>query len=598
MTQDTPPPGADQQETVADDGPSSQRHAQDANHLRPSTNDSASDNETGERPVREKLKKTSIASMPRNEPSARQLDTTIESISTSKPEIPPGRSTSDNETPSPTSESRGRLSRKRSYDDTVEAAGEAPTGTHHDEDDAKHARKRSRDVRAAQPHVRTSSTAPGQSPPEEEPNSDMSGNDEATNQETERSAQSPRKKRSRQEFDVDAQRGQKIAATDEAKAFRRSEDSERGQLLLPEDKSTFTVDSNVHEEQQPRSEEPLATQQDHSPRPEQQPPSTEPLEPQLQKAREAPNAAPKASQKAPTSFASSGFAALANSSKSPFGTLGSSTSSVFRSTSPLKSESTGTASKTADDPHKPQNATTSAFGNSPSPFLTSAAASAGPSGFGFAANGAATKPSGFGGSVFGSSFVNKAAAAPKLTSFAAPTGNLPPPKQAEPKAFGAHAEDSEEEEAGSEGEANTEEVGAGDEVDSRFQQQEVETGESGERSIFTSSRAQLYYFDGGGWHEKGKGAFKLNVAENADEKKARFIMRAHQTFRVLLNQPVFKKMQVGDSKGREPSGKNFAFAVIDQGRPTPHLLKLSDENESKTLYREILRLQQDMETQS
>lgn len=51
-------------------------------------------------------------------------------------------------------------------------------------------------------------------------------------------------------------------------------------------------------------------------------------------------------------------------------------------------------------------------------------------------------------------------------------------------------------------------------------------------------------------------------------------MRAHQTYRVLLNQPVFKRMQVGGSKGQEPSGKNFSFAVIDQGRPTPHLLKV------------------------
>lgn len=59
------------------------------------------------------------------------------------------------------------------------------------------------------------------------------------------------------------------------------------------------------------------------------------------------------------------------------------------------------------------------------------------------------------------------------------------------------------------------------------------------------------------------------------EKKARFIMRAHQTYRVLLNQPVFKKMQVGDSKGREPPGKSVSFAVIDQGRPMPHLLKVS-----------------------
>lgn len=106
----------------------------------------------------------------------------------------------------------------------------------------------------------------------------------------------------------------------------------------------------------------------------------------------------------------------------------------------------------------------------------------------------------------------------------------------------------------------------------------METGEAGEQPIFTSSRAQLYFYDSGGWHEKGKGAFKLNVAETENEKKARFIMRAHQTYRVLLNQPVFKKMQVGGSKGQEPSGKHFSFAVIDEGRPTPHLLKVRTSN--------------------
>ena len=51
-------------------------------------------------------------------------------------------------------------------------------------------------------------------------------------------------------------------------------------------------------------------------------------------------------------------------------------------------------------------------------------------------------------------------------------------------------------------------------------------------------------------------------------------MRAHQTFRVLLNQPIFKQMAVGDSKGREPGGKNISFAVVDDGKPIPHLLKV------------------------
>lgn len=91
-----------------------------------------------------------------------------------------------------------------------------------------------------------------------------------------------------------------------------------------------------------------------------------------------------------------------------------------------------------------------------------------------------------------------------------------------------------------------------------------------------AQRAQLYHYYQSGWHEKGKGTFKLNVGDdNAKEKKARFIMRAHQTYRVLLNQPVFKQMQVGDPKGGEPQGKRFSFAVIDDGKPIPHIVKVS-----------------------
>ncbi|KAL8760657.1 MAG: hypothetical protein Q9184_003172 [Pyrenodesmia sp. 2 TL-2023] len=605
MTPETTPHEHEQQRTTTSDVIPSDHHDHDLKQLRPSTDNYASDNDASERPVREKLKKTSIASMPRNDAIAKSIDATVESILSTRDEDSQQRSSSDDETPSPKSESRGRLSRKRSYDDTVDSAGvagEASSEIHDDDDgDAKHARKRSRDVRAGHTLVTESpSTPPAQMSPPRESQSGKSGSNDEIDQEIDDSAQSPRKKRSREEFDVEAQRGQKIAATDEAKAYRRSEDSEGVQPSLSEGKGAFTVDSTVREEQSPTTEKPSILQNPRSPPTELEPSSPEAPEPSSQKAPEDPIAEQKAAEKVPTSFAASGFAAMSNSSKSPFGTFGTSTSSVFRPTPASTSDSPAKASKSADDPQNAQTATSTTSGNTPSPFLTSAASTE-PSGFGFGANGAAPKPSGFGGSVFGSAFMNKGATAPKLTSFAAPTGDLAPPKPAEStKAFGTQAEDSAEEEGGSDDEANPDEVGVkDDEIDSRFhQQQEVETGEAGEVPIFTSSRAQLYYYDSGGWHEKGKGAFKLNVAESDNEKKARFIMRAHQTYRVLLNQPVFKRMQVGGSKGQEPSGKNFSFAVIDQGRPTPHLLKLSDENESRALYREVLRLQEDMETQT
>ena len=51
-------------------------------------------------------------------------------------------------------------------------------------------------------------------------------------------------------------------------------------------------------------------------------------------------------------------------------------------------------------------------------------------------------------------------------------------------------------------------------------------------------------------------------------------MRAHQTFRVLLNAPVLKRMTVGDGAGKEPSGKSFSFGVVEDGMLVPHLLKV------------------------
>ena len=64
-------------------------------------------------------------------------------------------------------------------------------------------------------------------------------------------------------------------------------------------------------------------------------------------------------------------------------------------------------------------------------------------------------------------------------------------------------------------------------------------------------------------------------ATASEGKAARFIMRAHQTYRVLLNAPIFKQMKVGDSKGQEPMGKSVAFAVVEEGKPTPYMIRVS-----------------------
>lgn len=110
----------------------------------------------------------------------------------------------------------------------------------------------------------------------------------------------------------------------------------------------------------------------------------------------------------------------------------------------------------------------------------------------------------------------------------------------------------------------------------------VNTGEDGEETVFSSARACLFSWDGAAWKEGGKGVFKLNMTIPGTNKlehtqrSGRFIMRAHQTFRVLLNTPVFKQMKVGDSKGNEPTSKTLSFSVIEKAKPTPYLIRVSE----------------------
>ena len=99
--------------------------------------------------------------------------------------------------------------------------------------------------------------------------------------------------------------------------------------------------------------------------------------------------------------------------------------------------------------------------------------------------------------------------------------------------------------------------------------------------MFSSARAGLYSWDGAAWKEGGKGVFKLNMTvpgidiSEHTQRSGRFIMRAHQTFRVLLNTPIFKQMKIGDSKGNEPNSKSLSFSVIEKGKPKPYLIRVS-----------------------
>lgn len=117
----------------------------------------------------------------------------------------------------------------------------------------------------------------------------------------------------------------------------------------------------------------------------------------------------------------------------------------------------------------------------------------------------------------------------------------------------------------------------------------VETGEDGEEVHF-SSRARLYFYDGA-WKERGTGTFKINIRILATEssetsevdveaqtstsrRKARLLMRADATHRVILNSPVFKGMRFGSPDGTEPTGKVMHLQSLEEGKPVPLQLKV------------------------
>ena len=300
------------------------------------------------------------------------------------------------------------------------------------------------------------------------------------------------------------------------------------------------------------------------------------------------------------SFATSGFAALSKSSLSPFSTHNSLSTTANNATpfgsvlwrkNPEDLQTDEVPVERVDHVRTTSSgakasSTSLGFGmKGPSPFASSTALT----------------PNAFAGATFGSGF-GSTFGGTKLSSFAAPFGDAKWGGEGDVvTSFGAPAKDDEDDER-----SESEEEGLGDaakeqeggEVNDKFQQQDgkcplissfseglvkeksVDTGEEGEESIFSSTRVNLYSWNGTAWKEGGRGTFKLNVPISklneapSVQKTGRFIMRAHQTYRVLLNTPVFKQMEIGDSKGNEPQGKYVSFAVIEDRKPTPYKIRV------------------------
>ena len=254
------------------------------------TTDSTSDNDTSEKPVREKLKKTSLASMS-NYIVGKQERALKANEEKPAPDHIDRDSSWEKNIDKKALETRGRPLKKRSYDDLDTPEVESPEAGV--EPGAKpnangHLRKRSRDVRVgeiptenrrpllagtpvreesedAENSFETSDTCINRpksaadtiSPTTEtlsqvemehdqqfqdinEPTKSITGTVEgdpvrksdkgSADHEMRDSACSPQKKRSRDQFDTEADREQKIPATEEARAHRRSDELERGEV--------------------------------------------------------------------------------------------------------------------------------------------------------------------------------------------------------------------------------------------------------------------------------------------------------------------------------------------------------------------------------
>ncbi|KAL1954433.1 hypothetical protein VTO42DRAFT_1203 [Malbranchea cinnamomea] len=497
--------------------------------------DETSEDGSGERPVRQKLKKTSIAEVP-----ATELPADSSQVSENRGLESLQASSSASQTSS--GEGRGRV-RKRSLEDVgPEDAGESRDG-----DDIGHRRKRSRDSKDE-----TRTPPPGEKKTDEE-------------------FRSPKKKRSRDQFDADNSKSADTADQPQVGAAEGERETKRHR-----DNSQERIKDKKSDLESTKSSLPAPFSNTSAASPfASLPPS---------KASEGASKAEPQKDKPATSssaFASSSLAAFAGSETSPFGTIGSG-KSVFKSAS-------ATPSATVSDATKEGGAEPSAFAKS-----AFGAAAANPSPF-------SSIGGGFGGSVFGSASALKPGGG--LSSFASPSGTSVFGSSSKTKPFGS-ASDDEEQEGEGEGEEGDKAFEGSEEQkeDPRFVKQETETGEEGEETYF-SCRAKLYQFVDKEWKERGVGTLKINVAVPVDKteepkdggesgkpstkKAARFLMRSDGVLRVILNTPLYKGMKVGTASGEEPTGKLVNIAGVEDGKIVPLLIRTGNLEVAKELYHTV-----------
>lgn len=269
-------------------------------------------------------------------------------------------------------------------------------------------------------------------------------------------------------------------------------------------------------------------------------------------------------QTSDSAFKSSGFGAFASSTASPFAAAAKTTAP-----SPFGAATSNNVTSFASKPATSAS-TSSGFANLGGATSSFARASG--------AGGSA-----FGGSLGGSAFGSVMGSKPGLSTFGG-GGSITGLKEKTAPEFGAAetqaASDSEgDDDAGDDqdGEAG------GNEPERRTNQPLLsatgppETGEENENVAWTG-RAKLYTFvnqDGKkSWQERGVGPLKLNV-NREEPSKARFVLRADGTHRLLLNVAVTSTLRFGDASGHEPNDGRLLFAApTTTGEVESHMLRV------------------------
>lgn len=291
-------------------------------------------------------------------------------------------------------------------------------------------------------------------------------------------------------------------------------------------------------------------------------------------------------------FAASGFGSLAGSTTSGFGAIGKTTGGFgIGGGFATGAKNFTTTEKSSGENEKPtESVRGSTFGASLAQQSGFAAAkpksvfASSTSGFGRLGSGLGS----FGGAL-GTSPFGGAGRAGGLTSFASgkPSESLSGPLPRPGRPFGAALDDDEENE---DGEDEDDQTGIKsplsreeEKQDERFYKQQLETGEEEEETVY-SCRAKLYAFavlddDKKEWRERGLGTLRLNVKRLSQDEaegkpKARFLMRAEGSHRVVLNTPVKKELKFGAAGGGPPQGGAIFFMGTIDGKNGLEMLQL------------------------